>query len=246
MIDKNSPLPIYYQLEALIKELIEKGELKPGDLIPSEREFSEQYSISRMTVRQAINNLVNDGYLSRQQGKGTFVARQKLEQPLSGLTSFTEDMKARGYTPSTKIIDFKTITSSKNIAQKLKLTEGTLVYELKRIRLADNIPMAYETVYLPKEITGDISVDIVKGSLYQYLENNLQLKIAHGSQVIEASLARKIESDLLEIAEGQPILLIERITYLENNQPLEVVKSVYRGDKYKFVIDMQRRPLNNN
>src|SRR3954471_13942573 len=109
MINKNSPIPIYYQLEGYIKELIENGELQPGDVLPPEREYAEKYQISRMTVRQAFTQLVNEGYLYRLQGKGTFIAERKIEKPLQGITSFTEDMKARGLTPGSQLINFKIV-----------------------------------------------------------------------------------------------------------------------------------------
>jgi len=116
MINKNSPIPLYYQLEEHIKGLIENGELSPGDALPPEREYAEKYQISRMTVRQAFTQLVNEGYLYRLQGKGTFVAERKIEQPLQGLTSFTEDMKARGFTPGNKLIKFEIIPATSQIA----------------------------------------------------------------------------------------------------------------------------------
>ncbi|GGE15840.1 hypothetical protein GCM10011571_16830 [Marinithermofilum abyssi] len=142
MIDKSSPVPIYYQLEEHIKSQIEKGELKPGDCLPSEREYSEKYGISRMTVRQAINNLVSDGYLIRQKGKGTFVSERKFEQKLSELTSFTEDMKARGLKPDSKLLQFEIIPSDDAIATQLSIKRHDPVYQIRRIRLADGVPMA--------------------------------------------------------------------------------------------------------
>lgn len=118
MINKNSPIPIYYQLAEHIKQLIEKGDLSPGDSLPAEREYAEQYQISRMTVRQAFTQLVNAGYLSRRQGKGTFVAERKLEQPLQGLTSFTEDMKVqRARVLANEFIHFQIIPATSQISQ---------------------------------------------------------------------------------------------------------------------------------
>jgi GntR family transcriptional regulator len=240
MVDKTSPLPIYYQLEEEIKSLIENGELLPGDMIPSERELSEKYEISRMTVRQAINNLVNDGFLIRKQGVGTFVSKQKLEQKLKGLTSFSEDMRSKGMAPSTEVLDFQIVESNKGISEQLALPEKSPVYEVKRIRLADGIPMALEISYLSAERIPGLTAEVVKGSLYEYVENHLNLKIGWANQVLEASIARQMESKILNIQEGAPVLLIKRHTFLKNGQPLEVVKSVYPGDRYKFVIDMQR------
>ncbi|MGG0740875.1 GntR family transcriptional regulator [Niallia taxi] len=238
MIIKDSHIPIYFQLEMEIKEIV-KG-LNPGDPISSEREFSEKYDISRMTVRQAINNLVNEGILVRKRGKGTFVAEQKVEQPLSGLTSFSEDMRSRGLKPLTKILSFQQISSDKNIAAKLKIAEGVPVYEVSRLRLADESPMALEISYLPANIITDLTEDTVHASLYEYIENELNLKISHATQTLESSLAQKSECSILQIEEGDPVLLIERFSYLQNGEAFEYVKSIYRGDRYKFVIDMKR------
>lgn len=240
MIDKNSPIPIYYQLEELIKNLIEKEELKPGDMLPSEREYTEKYEISRMTVRQAINNLVHDGYLLRERGKGTFVANKKIEQTLQGLTSFTEDMRSKGMEPGTKLLDFKIVSADQDIAEKLNIKEGFPVYKMERVRLADGYPMAYETSFLSKEIVSGLTEEIAKGSLYAHVEKTLGLTIDYATQVMEASTGRVRESEILGIHEGAPILVISRITYLKNEKPLEVVNSIYRGDRYKFVIDIKR------
>lgn len=240
MINKSSPLPIYYQLEQGIKEMIEKGQLKPGEMIPSERELAETYDISRMTVRQAINNLVNDGYLVRKRGKGTFVAAMKIEQPLKGLTSFSEDMRARGMEPGTTVLAFNIVPASTSLAQLLDVREGADLYEIRRIRLADQLPMALETLYIPCTLVPHLTREIANGSVYDFIEKELGLIIQSGVQVIEASVARKMEAELLQVKEGAPVLLMQRRSYLNDGRPLEVVKSVYRGDRYKLTIEMER------
>lgn len=239
-INKNLPIPIYYQIEEGMKELIEQGSLKPGDMIPSERELCEAYGISRMTVRQAVNNLVNDGYLVRQQGRGTFVAKEKMEQGLKGVTSFSEDMRARGMVPSTKLLHFGLIRAKKPLAEKLGVSEDAPIYELKRVRLGDGIPMAYEISYLPAELLPGFSAEMAEGSIYEYVEKVAQLKIGNAHQMLEASLARGPECEILQLEQGAPVLLIERQTYLSHGVPLEWVRSIYPGDRYKFVVDMQR------
>lgn len=148
-IDKQSPLPIYYQIEAYLKQQIDDGLLKPGDTLPSEREFSEQFHVSRMTIRQAIMNLVNAGYLSRQKGRGTFVASQKIAMTLSGLTSFSEEIKHRGMRPLSCLLSYEVIPATDRIAQQLSIPNQTPVYEMKRLRLADDHPLALETAYIP-------------------------------------------------------------------------------------------------
>jgi len=240
MINKNSPIPIYYQLEELIKDLIERGDLRPGDALPAEREYAEKYRISRMTVRQAFTKLVNDGYLYRAQGKGTFVAERKLEQALQGLTSFTEDMKGRGMVPGSQLVSFECIPAPVRIAKNLSLEENAPVYEIRRIRLADDVPMALEATYISASLVKGLSEEIVNRSLYEYVEGNLGLRLDYATQVIESSVANKIESQYLGIKEGAPIMLIQRNTFLEDGTPIEVVKSSYRADRYKFMIQMKR------
>ncbi|MFN2744987.1 MULTISPECIES: GntR family transcriptional regulator [unclassified Bacillus (in: firmicutes)] len=241
MIKKDSHIPIYYQIETEIKKMVETKDLKPGDLIPSEREFAEKYEVSRMTVRQAVNNLVNEGILVRKRGKGTFIAKPKIEQPLKGLTSFSEDMKSRGMTPGTNMLGFGIIACDQRTAHKLEIAEGSPVYEVKRIRLADEIPMAYEISYLPADLIKGLTEDIMSASLYDYVENTLSLTIDRAAQTLEPSIATQAESEPLDIDVGAPVLLIERCSYLEDGRPFEMVKSVYRGDRYKFVIDMKRK-----
>lgn len=240
MIDKELRVPIYHQLEEHIKQQIENEILKSGDLIPSEREFSEKNNISRMTVRQAITNLVKDGYLIRQRGKGTFVAGRKIEQKLHGLTSFTEDMLARGMTPSTKLLSFKVESPTKKIAEQLCINMDTKVYKIERIRLGDNTPMAFEISYIATSLVGELTEDIINHSLYKYVENQLKLPIKEATQFIEASIARKVDSQIFGIKEGTPVLLMRRYTTLENGQPFEIVKSIYRGDRYKFISKISR------
>lgn len=240
MIDKTSPLPIYYQLVELIKGLIEKGELKSGDSLPSEREYAERFKISRMTVRQAITELVNSGYLYRQKGVGTFVAEKKIEQQLMGLTSFTEDMKSRGMVPSSKLIGFEIVSSPSYISEQLNIQEYAPVYEIKRVRLADGLPMAFETTYISANLVKGLTEETVNHSLYNYIENQLSIKIGEATQVLESSVASQQESQYLKINKGSPILLIQRNTRLEDGTPLEVVKSSYRADRYKFTITLKR------
>ncbi|MFD2683077.1 GntR family transcriptional regulator [Bacillus seohaeanensis] len=243
MIKKNSPIPIYYQLGEIIKDLIEKGELKPGDSLPAEREYAEKFQISRMTVRQAFTQLVNDGYLHRIQGKGTFVAErsEKIEQTLRGLTSFTEDMKVRGLKPESRLINFEIIPATKLIADQLGIQEYGPVYEIKRIRLADDEPMALETNYISANFIKGLTEQIVNQSLYSYIEDQLNLRIDHASQVIESSIANQLEADYLKIQSGAPVMLIQRNTFLKDGTPVEFVKSSYRADRYKFMIQMNRQ-----
>lgn len=240
MVDKNSPIPIYHQLEEIIKNKIENKELKPGDMLPSEREYAEKYGISRMTVRQAITNLVNDRLLYRKKGIGTFVMEPKFEHRLQGLTSFTEDMKARGMKAGNRLLHFNTIPADSTLASKLGIQKHDAIYEIKRIRLAENIPMALERTYIPVHLVKGLTEEIAKSSLYQYVENTLHLKISDAFQVIESAIANEEEAAYLQIPENSPILLMERTTRLDDETALEIVKSSYRADRYKFMIQLER------
>lgn len=241
MIDKHSPLPLYFQLEEQIKKTIESKELVPGDALPSERELSENYQISRMTVRQAITNLVNKGYLFREKGKGTFVSSQKFEQSLQGLTSFTEDMLARNLKPGSKLLHFEIYPADEDIKESLSLHDDELIYKIKRLRLANEEPIAIETSYLPVKLVPGVTPDILEKSLYTYIENDLHLSIGHATQTVEAAIVNEEDSKHLKVNKGVPILFIQRETYLENGTPLEIVKSSYRADRYKFKIGIERK-----
>ncbi|QDP41293.1 GntR family transcriptional regulator [Radiobacillus deserti] len=240
MLNKNSPLPIYYQLEEEIRQLIQSGQLKPGELLPSEREYAELHEISRMTVRQAINNLASEGLLYRQKGKGTFVAEKKFEQNLQGLTSFSEDMKARGLTPSSRLLTFEEMMANSNVAAKLQISEGDKVYLMQRIRLANGDPVAVEAIYTPKSVVGSLSKEDYSGSFYEYMEQQKGLQIGHAEQELESALANPFEIEHLQVNSGDPVLLMKRITYLSNGIPFEYVKSAYRADRYKFKLDLPR------
>lgn len=231
---------MYYQLEEQIQQMIDSGQLKPSNILPSERELSDTYKISRMTVRQAIINLVNKGYLYRLKGKGTFVSEMKLEQDLRRLTSFTEDMTLRGLNPGSKLLKFTIIEPSSDIKSKLHLDVNEQVFQIQRIRLANDQPIALETTYIPEKLVPDLNEEILNTSIYQYIEKTLQFSIGHATQIIESSKANDLEILHLQLEQGDPVLLIERQTFLENGTPLEIVNSTYRSDKYKFKINIKR------
>jgi len=239
-INKNSPLPIYYQIEAALKQQIENGVLQPGDLIPSEREFAEAHQISRMTVRQAISNLVNAGYLIRQKGRGTFVANKKIVMQLSGLTSFSEEMEHLGLEPTSALLSYQIIDASMTIANKLRIREGASVYELKRLRIADEQALALETVYIPEQLLPGLDQDVATASLYAFAEAS-GLNLGRASQTFESRLATKEEAGHLGLSTASPVLSVEQLTYLATEQPFEYVISAYRGDRYTFTVEMERQ-----
>ena len=240
MINKKSHVPIYVQIEEELKERIFNGEYKEGEAIPSERYLTEMFNVSRMTVRQAITNLVTSGLLYREKGRGTFVSSPKLEQSLNSLTSFTEEMIARGFTPSSKIIKFEKQIPSNEIAEELSLEAGEEIYFVMRIRNADEKPMAIERMYIPVNLFPNLSEKQLDGSLYRLVEVDYGLKIGHAIQQMEATLVNKEDRKYLQLEENAVVLIMKRMSYLSNNQPFELVQSAYRADRYKFYNRVQR------
>lgn len=240
MVDKNSHIPIYIQIEEILKQKILLGEYQVGDAIPSERDLSEQFDVSRMTVRQSITNLVNNGLLYRSKGRGTYVANPKLEQPLNGLTGFTEDMRARGLVPSSKILRFEKILPPFEICRELLLNEGEEVYFIVRIRNADGEPMAIERTYIPVKLFPEIEESKIAGSLYALIEDTYQKKIGNAIQQMEAAIVSKEDSKYLKMGVNAVVLIIKRTSFLQDGKPFEIVRSAYRADRYKFISEIQR------
>jgi GntR family transcriptional regulator len=243
-IYRNSPLPRYFQLKEILRERIRLGEWKPGDLIPSERELSEKYGISRMTARQAITDLVNEGLFYREQGKGTFVSQRKITQQLIHLTGFTEDIRARGQTPGTKVLSAAMHPADEETAEKLRIAPGTPIFRLQRLRLANDEPLAIELSQIHfRECERLLEEDLEHNSLYRLLETKYGITLMEADQELEAGLPSSDEAQLLKISTGSPVLFTRRVTYTERNQPVEYARSLYCGNKYTFYTHMKREQL---
>jgi GntR family transcriptional regulator len=240
-LNKNTPVPLYFQLKQHLIQLIESGELKPGDSIQSERELSEKYEISRMTVRQALQELVNDGRLVREQGKGTFLAEPKISQGLFKLTSFSEDMISRGMKPGAYVIDVTVQLPSTSVQEALKIKASSSVIILTRVRLADDKPMALEMTHLPQLRFGGLEHESFEGiSLYKLIESKYGITPVSASQTIEVGMPTADEMNLLQVTSAIPVMLIKRVTYDQEGNPYEFVKSIYPGDRYKFHAELVR------
>jgi len=243
-IYRHSPVPRYHQLKEILREKIRSGEWKPGDLIRSERELSETYGISRMTTRQAITDLVNEGVFYREQGKGTFVSHHKITQQLMRLTGFTEDIRARGQHPSTKVLSIQMRPASEVVAEKLRVDAGQLVFCLQRLRLADGEPLAIELSHIHfKGCEKLLEEDLEQNSLYRLLESKYMVPLMEAEQEIEAGLAGNEEAQILKIPVGSSVLYTRRTTYTDRYQPIEYAKSVYCGNKYVFYAHLKREQL---
>ncbi len=236
--DPNNGVPKYRQLQHVLEEMIDR--LQPGDPLPPERELEQEFGVSRVTVRQALQQLVLAGRLERIQGRGTFVARPKVEQVLA-LTSFSEEMVQRGMRPGSRTLGVQRIAARGPIAQALELPEGAAVLVLRRLRLADDEPMALETVYLPAERFPDLEqTDLTNRSLYAWLAERHGVELSHATQTIEATVLGAEDARLLEVAPGMPAFRLERVSYDQFGRPVELVRSLYRGDRYKLHARLER------
>lgn len=241
-LGRDASMPLYYQIKARILEAIETGQLRPGDRVPSERDLTGQFGVSRMTARQALTELENQGYLYRVQGKGTFVATPKLEQPLLGLTSFTEDMRRRGLEPGAQIIAAAEVPAGRKVARALGVGEATPVYRLERLRLAGGLPMALEVSHVQAALApGLLEQQGLHQSLYSLLSARFGVRLVGATQSLEAVAANAYEAEVLHVKEGAPLLLLERTARDAQDRPVEFVRSLYRGDRYRFTTELNRR-----
>lgn len=236
MIDSSLPKPLYEQIKDYILHNIQTGEFQPGARIPSERELSRQLGVSRLTVNKALKELEQSGWLTVQIGKGTFITDTKINQALDSLTSFTEEMAKRGQETQSRVLDALELTASDEIARILDILPGTPIITLKRVRLANAEPVALETSTLPAAICPGIlrEHDFSRESLYAVLRKHYNVLITHAEQTFEARSATAEEASRLQIEPVSPILYITRVTYADDQRPIEYVQSAYRGDRYKF------------
>jgi len=240
-LNKHSFTPLYYQIEQALRRQIEEGRLTPGAAI-SERELSEQLGVRRMTTRAALNTLRDEGLILTERGRGTFVAEPKMDVHTRQLLGFSEDMRRRGLTPSSRILDFRRYVPSELVRERLGLEAADEVYEIERLRLADGIPMAWEICCLPVGLGIEVGrEDLEQGSLYQIFEDAGGIRLLEADEVLEAACATRREAELLSITRRSPVLIVERTVRDIDLRPVEYVRSIYRGDRYQARIKLKRK-----
>jgi len=238
-INPRSPIPLYYQLQELIKSKIESGEYKPGELIPTEKELQKHYGVSRITVRNAISGLVFEDLLMKKQGYGTVVAKPRMVEDFSRLSSFTEKMEAQGAKVTTKVLEIQREYASIRISSHLDIPSETEILCIKRLRYVDEEPIALFTNYIRTDM-GIGEDDDFNASIYKLLEEKGHRSITSGEKVIEAMIARSEEAELLGIQVGDPLLLIRNTTFDKDLLPIDYAEGVYRADRYKYVVRLKR------
>lgn len=233
-LDPAGAQPLYQQLQRALREAIEQGELGPDDALPSERQLATELGISRITVRKAIDGLADEGLLVRRQGSGNFVG-SRIEKNFAKLTSFSEDMRARGRVPSSQWLKRAEGQVTPDEAMRLALSPGASVYRFHRLRFADDEPMALEVCTIAASALP--SVDAVQDSLYEALERAGNRPV-RALQRLRAQLLDKEQARLLQAEPGDAGLVVERVGYLRDGRAIELSRSFYRGDTYDFVAEL--------
>lgn len=237
-INKDNRLPLYHQLYDIIVEKIKNGVYSENDKLPTEKELCEKYDISRATVRRAMTELEKNNYIYRKQGKGIFISSKAFEQDLYSFYSFTEEMKKINKTPSSKVIDFKTIKADEKIAGKLGMPIETKVYKFTRLRLADNVPMMLETSYIPFSRFEGLSSELLdRKPMYDIFTEKYNVDFKKAEETFQATTINKREEEYLEVEKDSPAILLTRLTY-ESDKVIEYTVSVARGDKFKFHVTL--------
>jgi GntR family transcriptional regulator len=238
---KDAPLPLYVQLKDVILRAIEAGQWNPGEKIPSEDVLADRFSVSKITVRQALRDLSDLGYVRREQGRGTFVQHPKLSQGPRDLTSFSEEMRRHGWKASSRSLSQGIVPAPEEVAMKLKVPSGDSVFRLRRLRLADREPMGIQTAWVPAKLAPGIErISFQRVSLYEALHTKFGIWPAHAHERHSAIVLNRADAVLLGVPSRSPAIASERVTFLDDGTPLEYVQSLMRGDRYSIMLDLVR------
>lgn len=228
--------PAYLSIHDSIKKDVEQGLWKVGDRLPSERDLAESFSVSRMTLRQAISLLVEEGVLERRVGSGTYVASQRVQEKMQGTTSFTDIVQAQGRTPSSKLISYQRKLASKTEMQALALNAHDYVVRMERIRYADQIPLVFEVASIPEHLISAFDKSEIVEHFFKTLTDSGYV-IGKSQQTIYAKVASEKVANYLAVNKGHAILALTQISYLTDGKPFEYVRSQYVGDRFEFYLE---------
>lgn len=239
-LPSTSSEPLYVRLKIALRDLIGSG-LQAGDKLPSEAELCRKYAISRITVRQALGALENEGVIERRQGKGSFVSVPKLQEPISYFGSFTEEISAHGKRSSSKLVSLEVIEADLRVAQQLRLESGIKVLKVRRVRCADSQPICYQVTYVPHALLPHITRGALRReSLYTHLERSLGETLHEAEEIVEALLADPYRAELLQIKKGAPLLLIERRVFTRSGAAVEFNRSFYNAQMLRLTLRSRR------
>src|SRR6266508_1984332 len=244
-INPQSALPLYYQIKQNLLEIVESGKITAGELLPAEGEMGEYYGVSRLTVRQAVGELVREGVLVRERGRGTFVARPKTTHSMVRTSGFSERIREAGQIPSSQVLSYEIIPAPANVAKNLQMAEGSPVYKLVRLRSVDGEPQMIETTHLPQaRFPGMENIDFSQDSLYSTLADRFDCLVTAADEVFEPILLTSYEAGLLGTKTKAAALLLEIVAYDQYGDRVEYNKSIVRGDKARLLFHVRRQILN--
>jgi GntR family transcriptional regulator len=239
LISRGDPAPLHYQVRRLLLEAIDRGELAPGQKLAPEREYATRFGISLAPIRQAILGLVEEDYLYRVRGSGTFVREAKVEEKVAILSSFTESMRAHGFEPDIRAVEQHLIEAPSRVRQALGARQ---VVSLLRVALVDSKPVAVLAAYLPAErVPGLVDTNLGSGSLYSHLESRYGIVLSRAQSWIEVGRCRPADAALLGVRPGTPVLLVEGVTFDTSDRPVEFSRVLYRADRFRFGIESFKR-----
>ena len=241
-----SPVPLYSQLKELLRTKILDGSYPSHSQMPSESELGDIYKVSRITVRQALSDLQKEGLIFKIHGKGTFVSKPKAFQNVSRLQGLAEAMSQMGYEVLNQLRSFKFVAANAQIADRLKIPEGTQVAEIKRVRLINREPVSLEITYVPQILGEQLQkADLVTRDIFLILENDCGIALGHADLAIDAVLAEAELIQALKVEEGAPIMRIERLTHATDGTPIDFEHLYYRGDAFQYHLRIDRHGANN-
>jgi len=241
-IDKNSVVPYYYQLQEVLENLIDQGIYKPDQKLPSENELKKLLGISRQTAQRALRHLVERGIAYRIQGKGTFVSDKTITYSIVANLSFSAEILGLNKKVSSKIINAEEIEAHSLIKKILDTTEDAKFFSIQRLRYVDNLPISIQTSYLPSELVpGIINKNIEEKSMFKVIKEDYGLEIGEAFETLQSVKATKYEAQLLGINKGDAVFLLERTTKLKTGETLEFVKTILRGDRGKFFVELNSK-----
>lgn len=238
-VDRSSPVPLYAQLKRILLGQLQRRRFEPGERIPSENALEDMYGLSRITVRQALAELVNEGFLDRQQGRGTFVTRPKFTHDPTRRLALTDTMIEQGVAPGWRVLGIERIPAPDEVAERLELAAGASVHRLERLRLADSEVIGHHLAYVPDAFARyvDEYAHAEGGSLH-YLRNLPALASSKAHRTLEALAGDEGVARRLAAEPGAPILRIERVVVAVDGTPLEFMRASYRGDRFKYRISL--------
>jgi GntR family transcriptional regulator len=237
--DRDLPIPLYHQLKTVLMDSIDSGQWQAGQQLPTEEKLAENFGVSKITVRQALRDLADLGYVRRERGRGTFVSKPKFDQGPRELMSFTQEMHRHHLTAGSSVLECNTVDAAELVAESLQLRAGEPVFVLKRLRSADGEPMGIQTAHIPQSLVPDLVSDNLENiSLYEVIRIRYGLQPAKARETYFAIPAEPEIASLLAIPEGWPVFSVQRVTYLANGKPFEFVQSLLRGDRYNIILEL--------